>query len=431
MTPVRFGTDGVRGYAGSHPITEDVAYRIGGAAVRYAPNHPSRVVVGRDTRPSGASLVEALTAGVVEAGGSCNDAGVVPTAAVGLALHQGLADVGVVVTASHNRWTDNGFKVFGAGGRKLDEKQVTTFEGLTSGELTLCAAGKASASHEVRDLHRNALDQGMGRLGGLVGAKIAIDLAHGAATAHAAWLQERLPCTLHLIGGGDGRTNDAVGSEHLEALCDAVRRHGAHGGLAVDGDADRCRLVDERGEVVPGDAVIWLLARTMAAQAIAVTVMSNAGLEKSLPNTRVIRTDVGDRHISAAMRTHRLPLGAEESGHILFADYPAGDGLLAGTRALNAALALNRPLSQVFAEFRALPRCVKAVPVVRRPPIDQVQELQEAVQAHKPSLGPYGRIFLRYSGTEPVLRVLVEGDEQGPVTRAATAVADAAKKALA
>jgi phosphoglucosamine mutase len=244
---------------------------------------------------------------------------------------------------------------------------------------------------------------------------VAIDLAHGAAAPCTRWLAEHTDVDWVILGEGTGVVNDGVGSENLAHLGRVVVEQGCVAGFAVDGDADRCRLVDEHGRPVPGDAVTWLLARHVKATHIAVTVMSNGALEISLPDTRVVRTPVGDRFLREAMDREPLQLGAEESGHVLFDDYPSGDGLVTGLRALSALLATGEPASEVLSGFTPLPRRLTKVPVSARPPLDEVDAIVAARARGLEALGPGGRVFLRYSGTEAYMRVLVEGREASAV----------------
>jgi len=384
------------------------------------------VCVARDTRPSGEELAAAVVTGAVAAGAQVLDAGVLPTSGACLAVADGAADVAVVVTASHNQASDNGFKVVGPGAHKLDEAQVERFEAwLAEPPLRRDGGTSAECASEAWARWERRVEAALPSLEVFRGRKLAVDLAHGAASGAADWLIRHVPAVWTVIGAGDGIVNDGVGSEHLEAVGAAVRAHGCEAGLAVDGDADRCRLVDEHGEVVPGDAVTWLLATSRAAEGIAVTVMSNGALERCLPGVEVVRTPVGDRHLRVAMDARGLPLGAEESGHVLFGDFPAGDGLLAGLIALAAGL--GQGIGAATSGYVPLARRLGKVRVQARPELDTVIPLRDTVAAHEPALGEFGRIFLRYSGTEPVLRVLVEGDERVAVDRvfeAVTAVAE-------
>ncbi len=429
---VEFGTDGIRGEAGAWPITPEVGRAVGRAAALLAnASGGRRVVIGRDPRPSGGALARAVAAGVAGVGGVALDAGMVPTAATGLAVHGGLADAGVMITASHNPQDDNGFKVLGPGGRKLDDAACAAVEAwLAEPADAQGSATPADVSAEVGDLWRRSVLRAVPDRGALHGRKVAIDLANGAGTAALPWLSDALGCALVLVGTG-GPVNGDCGSEHPGALAAAVRQQGCDGGFALDGDGDRCRVVDEQGRLVPGDAVTWLLARASGADGVAVTVMSNGALERLLPGVRVVRTPVGDRHLAKAMAAHGLPLGAEESGHVLFHDHPAGDGLVAGLRALIAGWSGSPSLSQAFAGFVPLPRRLAKVKVGSRPPLAEVAPLQALRREAESRLGPHGRVFLRYSGTEPVLRILVEGEPEDEVERALYVVTEAARGALA
>ena len=418
---IRFGTDGIRGRAGTHPITVTTAIGVGRAASCLAEG--GRVVVGRDPRPSSDALASAVMAGLCAQGATALDAGVVPTSAIGVMLAEGHADVGVMVTASHNMAADNGFKVLGAGGRKLTGEAVEAVEGWLHAPPTATTFGHIEPIDALAIWVRRVAAV----LPELPARPLVIDLANGASRVLVSWLRSVWPGELHLIGTA-GLPNDGVGSEHLGHLGQEVVRTGAWAGLAVDGDGDRCRLVDERGEPVPGDAVTWLLARALRVPGLAVTVMSNGALEQQLPGVEVTRTPVGDKHLAIAMRASSLPLGAEESGHILFADFPAGDGLVAGLRALAAAG--DRSLSEAVSGFRPLPRAMGKVRVGDRPPLEGVTALQAVVASLEPSLGTGGRVFLRYSGTEPVLRILVEGATEEAVAVAYAEVERVAREAI-
>lgn len=424
MTRVAFGTDGVRGTAGDWPVVPDVARSVGRATARLG----RRVLLGRDPRPSGDGLVAALADGVVEEGGLALDAGVVPTAALQVALAEGLGDAAVMVTASHNPEDDNGFKVLGAGGRKPDDALAAQLEAWIALDSPPCPGGSRGRV-DVESGWRRAVAARAGDLAVLRGRRIAVDLANGAALGVRGWLGEVAPAELVWLGT-DGPVNDGCGTEHLGHLARAVVRERCDGGFAVDGDADRCRLVDERGAEVPGDAITWLLARALAVSGLAATVMSNGALERALPGVRVVRTPVGDRHLREAMDREGLGLGAEESGHVLFADHPGGDGVLCGLRALGAAFAAEATLSGAFRPFVPLPRRLAKLAVRARAPLEEVEPVVRARAEALGGLGSHGRVFLRYSGTEPVLRILVEGEPAEAVDAAADRVMAACREAL-
>jgi phosphoglucosamine mutase len=423
---IRFGTDGIRGRVGESPITGEVAAAVGAAAVGLARRYGgSRVLICRDTRPSGAGLASAIASGVAEVGGVALDAEVLATPGAAYALEAGLADVAVVVTASHNVASDNGFKVLSHGGHKLQDDETLLMESFLASPPDRRGQGQQwSIAGEARRAYDDALELAIGTVGErLAGRRIVVDLAHGAAVKSIEFLKT-LPVDWVFVGAGEGVINQGCGSEHLEHLSAAVTGAGAFAGLAVDGDGDRCRLVDHHGRVVAGDAVTWLLTRGARATGLAVTVMSNGALEACLPGVRVVRTPVGDRHLRAAMDTHGLSLGAEESGHILFADQVAGDGLVAGLRTLALA---GGDLAAAVEGYRPLPRGLTKVRVSRRPALDQVPQIQEVIRARTAELGPGGRVFCRYSGTEPVLRILVEGQDPETTQRVLDEVTAAAE----
>jgi phosphoglucosamine mutase len=400
---VAFGTDGIRGRAGEPPITAEIGVAIGRAVAGWGGH---RVIIARDTRPSGMMLEAAVAAGVCANGGTAEIAGVLPTSGLAAALAAGLGDTGVMLTASHNPASDNGFKVLGPGGRKLLPEEEQQIEAAIAGPAVDGRMGQIRGIGDDALLaYTAALTAAFGDVSPFEGRKVAFDLANGASGAVrdylAGWLRAEV-----LFVRRDSAINDGVGSEHPEALQALVRQAGCDAGIAVDGDGDRCRIVDERGEIVNGDALAHGLVRAGGHAAVAVTVMSNAALEASLPGVRVLRTDVGDRHLLRAIAEGKATLGCEESGHVVFADaLPTGDGLVTGVRALSAALR-HGTASSWFSAFVPYPRRLGKIRVRERAPLPSLADER---------LGPHGRIFLRYSGTEPVLRVLVEGEDAGAV----------------
>jgi len=427
----RFGTDGIRGPSGRPPITVETGLAVGRAAARLAAEAGGElVVIGRDTRPSGAALQAAVAAGVAGQGLRAVVAGVIPTSGVATVAAAYPGATGVVVTASHNPAGDNGFKVLAPGGRKLTDGERQRVEGWLDAPPGPSSVGRVDeAAEDVRQAYTVALRRAAGDLRPLAGRRIAVDLANGAATALAGWLAEAVPAHLVLVGGGEGPINEDCGAVHPERLAAAVRESGCAGGIALDGDADRCVLVDEHGVVVPGDALAWWLATATAAPVLAVTVMSSAALEPSLPGVRVIRTPVGDRHLQRAIREEGAALGCEESGHVLFADgLPAGDGLVTGLRALASALERKGSVSAAMGGFTPFPRRLTRVPVTDRRTLQGIAPLQDAVGDAEAALGPGGRVFLRYSGTEPVLRLLVEGADEAVVARVSETLTRAARE---
>ncbi len=424
---MKFGTDGVRGLAGVWPIDEAGAERIGAAATRLG-GQGARVVVARDTRPSGPGLMAAVCAAVQASGGHAFDAGVLPTPAVSLAVQRGLADVGVMITASHNDAPDNGFKLFTVGGRKLTSDETAQVEGWLVQPLVQADGGSISPAPQIREHYLSALHDALDV--DLSDKSIAVDMANGAAMALAGDLASLCGATVVKVAAGDGPINAGCGAVHPERLAETVRLQELDGGFAVDGDADRCTLVTEEGEIVPGDALILRLAQARNVSGLAVTVMSNTALESQLQGVNVIRTPVGDKHLQRAMAAHGLPLGGEESGHVLFDDWPGGDGLLTGFRALAACFAGADTVSQAMASYVAFPRDLSKLAVANKPPLSEVVGLADQLAQWEMELDG-GRVYIRYSGTESVVRILVEGPEDDAVQRIAHASREWLAQALA
>lgn len=410
---IKFGTDGIRGRAGAFPCTVDTALRIGRAAVQICERPTPVVMVARDTRASGATFEAALLAAISQAGGEAISAGILPTAGLMANIAAGEAEIGIMITASHNPHPDNGFKLIGPNGKKLTAEMADRVELLIAEGQHLEQIGSVTqASLAARSLYFEALQSVAPEPKELYGLKIAVDLSNGAASSCIRWLEERYAGTEWVwLGRGDGLINHGVGSEHPEHLAAAIVEHDCMGGFAVDGDADRCVVVDECGDVVAGDALTWLLAREMSLEALAVTIMSNVGLERSLPGIRIVRTPVGDKHLSRVMDEEGIALGAEESGHVLFLDgLPGGDGLLTGLRSMAIAARSEQGLSGSFSGYLPMPRMKGKVGINQRVPLTELPEVQTFLASAEQRLGG-GRVLLRYSGTEPVLRILVEGSD--------------------
>ncbi|MCB9681559.1 MAG: phosphoglucosamine mutase [Alphaproteobacteria bacterium] len=439
---VAFGTDGIRGPSGVWPIDPDGAVRVGAAAAAWAsdaaaPDAGVEVWVARDTRPSGASLANAVLAGAAGQRARVVDAGVLPSGGLGAVLAArataGVGATGVMVTASHNPAGDNGFKVLGPGGHKPDDARTAWLETRCAAPSTARGDGWHHGASSARETWWAAVAAAAGPWTSLAGTHLVVDLAHGAASAVASALDglRAAGVRVDVTGAGEGTINDGVGSEHPRHLAAQVRRLGADAGIAVDGDADRCVLVDERGQVVPGDALTAVLVAGRGVRRLAVTVMSTWALEGQLPSVEVVRTPVGDRHLAALLRDGRVDLGAEESGHVLLGHpaLPGGDGLATGLAALVCARTLGHPLSAVWAPFAPWPRRLTKVRVARRPPLDALPDVRAEVAAAEAGLRG-GRVLLRYSGTEPVLRVLVEGPSADDVASWSTTLTRTCQEAL-
>lgn len=435
---MRFGTDGVRGPADRPPIDADGARRVGAAAAAWAraTGPEGVVVVGRDPRPSGEALAAAVCEGVASAGGRAVDVGVLASPGVAWVVRdvarRGGHATGVVVTASHNPAADNGFKVLGPGGLKPDDADVARLEAWLADPPTAPGGTIGEDAAAAGASYAAAFGAALGPVPGLAGRRLVVDLANGAGCTSRAWLRGLLRDTdVRWIGTG-GAVNDGCGSEHPEALVAAVREVGADAGLAIDGDADRCLLVDATGRVVPGDALLALLASRLGVRRLAVSVMSSAALPAWLPGVAITRTPVGDRHLAALVARGAVEVGGEESGHVVLGDaWPAADGLLVGLRALALALGAGS-LADAVAPFRPWPRHVAKVRAPRErvgTALDDLPGVPAALGRAEAEVAP-GRVLVRWSGTEPVLRVLVEGPDAAVVDTVASRLVAACREAV-
>ena len=442
MSPRKyFGTDGVRGPYGSDIMNETFAWRLGAAAARFARElgTPSRrVLIGRDTRGSGASLESALAGGLAAEGFEPISLGVVPTPAVSLALRTAEAALGVVITASHNPAEDNGIKFFGASGTKLTDEQEARIE-----QLLPEAAGVPATTLGRLDGETRYIEAAVRLLpaGALRGWKIALDTAHGAACRTSAAVLTALGADLVRLGAApDGSNiNAGVGSQHPEALAEAVRAQQVRLGIAHDGDADRCVLCDERGDVLNGDEILTILAvhalqaGRLAENTLVATVQSNLGVDAAVQAAggRVMRTPVGDRYVIERMLATGAKLGGESSGHVICAEVsPTGDGLVAALRVIQVMLATGRPLSELRGWLKKFPQLTAALRVREKKPLETLPTLTAAVARWESALGERGRLLVRYSGTEAKLRLLVEGPSDDVVRLALTEIEAAVRRDL-
>jgi len=427
-----FGTDGVRGEFGGPVINESFAARLGEAAGRWlrrdsasaAPaGKPPLVLIGRDTRGSGPLLERALARGLAAAGVRVGSLGVVPTPAVSLAVREHKAALGVVVTASHNPASDNGIKFFGPSGIKLDDADELLIESL----LPAAPADAEPAMVEV-DAEASYVRRLSGRLrpGVLRGWRIVVDAGNGAAFRTTPAVLRALGAEVVLLGGSPDGTNinAACGSQHPQAMCRQVVETGARLGLAHDGDADRLIVSDELGAEVDGDEILAILAGEALRQGrlqhhtLVATVQSNLGLKRFMEQQRgrLVQTAVGDRYVVAAMLEGGFNLGGENSGHIICTDVsPCGDGLAAALLLIEAMIATGRPLSQLRTCLKKFPQATRALRVTRKPEVATLPRLTAAIAAAEARLAADGRVLVRYSGTEPKIRLLVEGPEEALV----------------
>jgi phosphoglucosamine mutase len=423
-----FGTDGIRGTANTAPMTAEIALKLGQAAglLFTRGSHRHRVIIGKDTRLSGYMLEPALTAGFTGAGMNVTLAGPLPTPAIAMLTRSLRLDLGVVISASHNPYEDNGIKLFGPDGAKLSDETEAEIEALMASDLSgkLAAPDKLGRASRLVDAAgryieaaKSSLERGL-RLDGL---RIVLDCANGAAYKVAPAALWELGATVISIGvEPDGfNINKAVGSTVPDHLCAAVLAHGADIGIALDGDADRVILADERGEIIDGDQILGLIARDMlqnnrlSAPAIVATVMSNLGLERFLSGLGILlhRTRVGDRYVAEAMRDQKINLGGEQSGHVILSEFATtGDGLIAALQVLAVLVRSGKRASEACRVFAPLPQLLRNVRYTGASPLIQ-PHIQTAIAAAGERLSRTGRVLIRASGTEPLIRVMAEGED--------------------
>lgn len=424
-----FGTDGVRGPYGGPVINETFVARIGEAAARWLESRgieSGKVLIGRDTRQSGASLLQAVSAGLRRGGAQPYTLGIVPTPAVSRAVREDGAAMGVVITASHNPASDNGVKFFGSDGAKLTDDDEARIEALLGNPIAFSPKDSEEIPGEavLERYTRAAISMLPG--GSLAGWRIVADTANGATCASSPTVLWSLGA--EVIGIGDSpdglNINDGVGSEHPERLAQRVLSTQARLGIAHDGDGDRCVLCDELGGVLDGDEILAILAThalsqgALAKGTLVVTVQSNLGLDAAVEAAggRVVRTAVGDRYVAERMRAEGARLGGESSGHIVCSDFsPTGDGLAAALRVISVMRDTGKPLSELRKVMVKFPQRSRALVVREKRRIELLPALGAAIAALEAELGSRGRVLVRYSGTEPKLRLLVEGPSDAVV----------------
>lgn len=448
MTRKYFGTDGIRGLANAGDMTPEMAFRIGLAVTHQARQHVRhvpRVVVGKDTRLSGYMLETALASGVCAMGGRVLLSGPLPTPAIAHLASSMRADVGVVISASHNAYQDNGIKLFGADGFKLADDVELEIEQLMDGTVldvdrpTGTAIGRAERLDDAPGRYVAFVKATFPKDRTLDGVSIVVDAAHGAAYRTAPLVFSELGAKVHSIGvSPDGENiNHECGATHPEACARVVQERGAQLGVALDGDADRVIIVDEKGQIVDGDAVMALCARHMIQtgqlkqNTLVATVMSNLGLERALESAggKLMRCAVGDRYVVETLRQSGLSFGGEQSGHLIFLDHATtGDGLVAALQVLAILLEDGRPLSELASEvMQRVPQVLVNQKFETRRPLKEMPNTQKAIRDAEAKLGRDGRILVRWSGTEPKLRVMVEGPDPDGIESMAHQVVDAAK----
>lgn len=427
MTRKLFGTDGVRGQANSHPMTAETVLRLASAAGRYfrRDQQDHRVVIGKDTRLSGYMLENALTAGFTSTGMNVFLLGPVPTPAVGYLTRSMRADVGVMISASHNPGHDNGIKFFGPDGFKLDDAAEAEIERLMDGEITLSQPENIGRAKRIDDAAGRYVEYAkttFPRNQRLDGLRVVVDCANGAAYKIAPTVLWELGAEVIRIGADPDGTNinQQCGSTHPEMAAAKVREAGAHIGICLDGDADRLILIDEMGSVVDGDqlmAVIatrWAREGRLANNTLVATVMSNLGLERHLNDEGIAlkRTAVGDRYVVECMRSNGFNLGGEQSGHLVMTDYATtGDGLIAALQVLAAVMESGMPASQLTRVFQPVPQKLQNVRFSAGYDPLKDPHVQEAIVSGEKKLGSAGRLLIRKSGTESLIRVMGEAED--------------------
>jgi phosphoglucosamine mutase len=431
-----FGTDGIRGVANKYPMTPEIAVRLGQAIAQHfkqesmrtkPPGHRTRILIGKDTRLSGYMFESGLAAGITSMGADVQLVGPLPTPAISFLTTGMRSDAGIVISASHNPYQDNGIKIFGADGFKLPDSVESQIEEMVLSDRPVAvdsaSIGKATRIDDATGRYIVFLKNTFPRDLTLEGVRVVIDCANGAAYKVAPEVLRELGAEVFAVGHTPDGTNINLecGSTHPEATIRRVRETRADLGICLDGDADRVILVDEKGNIVDGDSILALAAMTMkqrdllAKDTLVATVMSNIGMEIALKrrDINVVRTQVGDRYVVEKMRQHGYNLGGEQSGHLIFLDHTTtGDGMLAALQVLAILQREQRPFSELSEVITPYPQILVNVEVRDKPPLDGIEVFQEELGKIEQELGEEGRIVARYSGTEPKARIMVEGPDE-------------------
>jgi phosphoglucosamine mutase len=447
-----FGTDGIRAVAGSSPLDPTTIFAVGLAlahSLRKVNSQP-RVLLGRDTRESSPWIAATLTAALRQAGAHVESAGIVPTPAVAFLARTHGFHAGIVVSASHNPWADNGIKLFGGDGFKLPDSVELAMEDEILHHAAQIEAPDPSSLPPVEDNHALQSDYIQFLIGSvpvlsLAGLKIVADCANGAAAAIAPELFHRLNAdglaqiTLLNIAPDGRNINANCGALHPEHVAKEVKTHGADLGVTFDGDADRCMLADSRGNVINGDAILLMAARDLKTRGlltgdlVVATTMSNMGLQAALKRSgiRMLRAPVGDRYVLEEMQKSNAALGGEQSGHILFPHLATtGDGLLTALVILDLIARTGQSIEELTADLKVFPQTILNVRVREKKPLDSFPAVAAAIRAAEEALKDTGRVVIRYSGTEPLARVMIEAEDESQMNHHAHAIADAIRAAL-
>jgi len=441
-----FGTDGIRGRANAYPMTPEVAVRLGMAAGSYfrRGDHRHSVVLGKDTRRSCYMIESALVAGFTAAGMNVRSLGPCPTPAVALLTRSMRADLGVMITASHNGFEDNGIKLFGPDGYKLPDDAELELERLMddrSGDLAVDASGIGRLRHfeDAKGRYVEVVKSSFPRGLRLDGLKVVLDCANGAAYRVAPELLWELGANIDTIGASPNGLNINLdcGSTKPEALIERVKSTGADIGIALDGDGDRVIIVDEKGQIVDGDQILARIATdkadegSLVGRTVVGTVMSNLGFETYLKSKDInlVRTPVGDRHVVAEMRKDGFNVGGEPSGHIILTDHSmTGDGIVAALQVLAARVIRQRPVSEIMSLYTPAPQALRNVRFTDDSPLNS-DVVQKAISAATERLNGKGRLLVRPSGTERLIRVMTEGEDADLITQIANDVAGVVERA--
>lgn len=444
-----FGTDGIRGVANQHPMTAEMALSLGRAvAERFRQgDRRCRIVIGKDTRLSGYMFESALEAGIVSAGADVMLVGPLPTPGIAFITSSMRADAGVVISASHNPYQDNGIKIFAADGFKLPDEVELDIERRMLDPVhptpgTEPKIGKAVRIDDAEGRYVQFLKHSFPKDRTLDGVRVVVDCANGAAYRVAPHVFEELGAEVHTLSHEpNGRNiNDGCGALHPEKVAAEVRRTRAAIGIALDGDADRVILTDERGEIVDGDQIMAILGTrfiqqgTLPKNTVVATVMSNLGLERAIAAAKgtLLRTAVGDRYVVEAMRDQGLTFGGEQSGHIIFLqESTTGDGLLAALQVLSIMAQEGCSLSQLAGIMTRYPQVLLNFKVARKPPIEDLPAVQAIVKKIEATLGTEGRVLVRYSGTESKARVMIEGTDESTIRAYAEEIASVMQTSIA
>ncbi len=439
-----FGTDGVRGKANTYPVTTDIALKIGQAVAYIFKNDQQKqhkVLIGKDTRLSCYMLENALAAGVCSMGGNALLVGAMPTPAIAFLTESMRADAGVVISASHNPFYDNGIKLFSGDGFKLPDEVEERIEALMESDHLKNAqptgrdVGRAFRIEDARGRYIVFLKNTFPKELTLDGIKIVLDCANGATFKVAPAVFEELGAEVIKLGTSPNGTNinDDCGALFPDQVKEHVKKHGADIGIALDGDGDRLIVVDENGQAVDGDCIMAICAHhllnngSLKKNTVVATVMSNMGLDIALQRmgANLVRTKVGDRYVVEAMRKEGYNFGGEQSGHLIFLDHiTTGDGILAALQLLAVMLKTQKPVSELASIMECLPQVLHNVSVREKRPVEQIDGLDEVIKKAEQHLKGRGRVLIRPSGTEPVIRVMVEGEDNDEITVLAQEIGD-------